>query len=343
MSIKAVSEYLRQDIQTELDEKTKPLGSLGRLEELAMQIALIQGTLKPEIKRPTLIVMAGDHGIARSGVSPYPQSVTGAMIQNFASGGAAVNVFTKRLGWQLELIDCGTIQNQVVPGVISLKFGPGTANFLEQAAMTREQLDLCFRAGEERVAAHAALACNTIGFGEMGIGNTSAAALIIHCLSAQPLETTVGRGAGCDDQQLILKLRILQKALQIHGRLSDPLAVLQTYGGFEIACMAGAMLEAARLGMTILVDGLIATSAALAAMRIDHEIRPYLIFAHQSEVSGHKELLQELKVKPVLDLSMRLGEGTGVALALPVLQCAVAMLAEMATFASASVEKRVDS
>lgn len=343
MTIRTVSEDMRINIQTEIDEKTKPLGSLGRLEELAMQIALIQGTLKPQIKRPTLVIMAGDHGIARLGVSPYPQSVTGAMVQNFAMGGAAINVFTKQLGWQLELINCGTLEKNEIEGVYSLNMGPGTANFLEQEAMSATELQKCFHAGEGRVRLHADLDCNTIGFGEMGIGNTSSAALLIHCLSSVPLEVAVGRGAGCNDEQLDLKLKVLTKALERHGRITDPMKALQTYGGFEIACMTGAMLEAGRLGMIVLVDGLIGTSAALAAIRIDPRIKPYMIFAHQSQVVGHKELLNELDVKPILHLSMRLGEGTGVALALPILQCAAAMLCEMATFASASVAKKLPS
>ena len=341
MKIRPIAEHLRAAIQTELNEKTKPLGSLGQLEDLAMQIALVQGTLKPDIRRPALVVLAGDHGIARSGVSPYPQSVTGAMVANFAGGGAAVNVFTKQLGWELELINCGTVENRAVEGVLNLHLGPGTANFLEQPAMTSHQLELSFQAGEERVRLHDQLGCNTIGFGEMGIGNTSSAALIIHCLSSLPLETVVGRGAGCDDTQLAHKLDVLQRALSRHGRLKDPLEVLKTYGGFEVACMTGAMLEGARRGMIVLVDGMIATAAALAAITIDSGIKPYLVFAHQSEVAGHKEVLEELDVKPLLKLSMRLGEGTGVALALPLLQCAVAMLREMATFSSAGVSKQV--
>lgn len=343
MSIKNLSEELRGLIQSEIDEKTKPLGSLGRLEELAMQIALIQGSLKPEIKRPTLLVMAADHGIARSGVSPYPQSVTGAMVQNFASGGAAINVFTKQLGWQLELINCGTLEKNEIEAVYSLNMGPGTANFLEQEAMTEDELQKCFREGEGRVRRLADLDCNTIGFGEMGIGNTSSAALLIHCLSSLPLGVAVGRGAGCNDEQLDHKLKILTKALERHGRIADPEKALQTYGGFEIACMTGAMLEAGREGMVILVDGLIGSSAALAAIRIDPRIKPYMIFAHQSQVVGHRELLQDLDVTPVLHLSMRLGEGTGVALALPIIQCAAAMLRDMATFASAAVAKKLPS
>jgi nicotinate-nucleotide--dimethylbenzimidazole phosphoribosyltransferase len=338
--IKDIHEYMRAQITTEINEKTKPLQSLGQIEELALQIALVQGTLKPKIVSPTLIVMAGDHGIARAGVSPYPQSVTAAMVANFASGGAAVNVFTKLLGWKLELINCGTVSGDEIESVISLHAGRGTQNFLEEKAMTSVQRALCMEAGRNRIDLHAAEGSNTVGFGEMGIGNTSSAALLIHCLSSLPLETVVGRGAGCDDEQLLRKQKILKDALIKHGRISDPLLALETYGGFEIACMTGAMLRAAERQMLVMVDGLIASSAALLAIRIDPRIKPYLVFAHESEVSGHRELLSELGVKALLNLSMRLGEGTGVALALPLVQAAAAMLTDMATFTSASVSKK---
>jgi nicotinate-nucleotide--dimethylbenzimidazole phosphoribosyltransferase len=333
----------RAVLQTEMDHKTKPLHSLGRLEDLAIQIGLVQGTLKPRIEKPSLLVFAADHGVARSGVSPYPQSVTGAMVRNFSNGGAAINVITRELGWHLHLINAGTLEPTPWPGVLDRRLGPGTRNMLEEAAMTPAEFTQALRSGQELVQNLKKEGCNTVAFGEMGIGNSSAAALLIHCLCDVPLAEAISRGAGCDDEQLQNKRERLEEALKKHGRITAPLEALRIYGGFELAMIAGAALTAAAERMLIVVDGLIASAAILAALKAYPEMKPYLVFGHRSAAAGHAALLEHLKVEPLLDLNMRLGEGTGAALVLPLLRTAAALLASMATFATAEVEGPVRS
>jgi nicotinate-nucleotide--dimethylbenzimidazole phosphoribosyltransferase len=328
-------------LQAELDQKTKPLHSLGRLESLALQIGLVQQTLKPRIEKPSLLVFAADHGIAQAGVSPYPQSVTGAMVRNFSQGGAAINVLTRQLGWDLHLINAGTLEPTPWASVQDRRLGPGTKNMLDAAAMSAVELELALKAGADYVRALKSEGCNTVAFGEMGIGNSSSAALLIHCLCDIPLDQAVSRGAGCDDEQLRNKRACLEQVLDRHGRIKDPMEALRVFGGFELAMIAGAALAAAEEGLLILVDGLIASAAVLVAVQSFPDVKPYLIFAHRSAAAGHAALLQHLEVEPLLDLHMRLGEGTGAALALPLLQSAAAILSEMATFASAEVAGRV--
>ncbi|WP_141734936.1 nicotinate-nucleotide--dimethylbenzimidazole phosphoribosyltransferase [Oligoflexus tunisiensis] len=333
----------RAAVQAEMDNKTKPLHSLGRLEELAIQIAMVQGTLKPRIEKPSLLVFAADHGVARTGVSPYPQSVTGAMVRNFSQGGAAINVMTRELGWDLHLINAGTLEPTPWPGVLDRRLGPGTRNMLEESAMTVPELLQALRTGAELVQKLKSEGCNTLAFGEMGIGNSSSAALLIHCLCDVPLPAAISRGAGCDDTQLQQKRLRLEEALQKHGRVTAPFEALRIFGGFELAMMAGAALAAAEERMLIVVDGLIASAAILVAIKAYPEMKPYLLFAHRSAADGHTALLEHLKMEPLLDLNMRLGEGTGAALALPLIRTAAALLCDMATFATAEVEGPVRS
>ncbi len=327
--------------QAELDSKTKPLHSLGRLESLALQIGLIQKTQKPRIEKPSLLVFAADHGIARAGVSPYPQSVTGAMVRNFSQGGAAINVLTRELGWDLHLINAGTLEPTPWPGVEDRRLGPGSRNMLDEAAMTETDLLKALTTGAELVQKLKADGCNTVAFGEMGIGNSSSAALLIHCLCDIPLDEAVSRGAGCDDEQLQHKRLRLEEVLQKHGRITAPFEALRVFGGLELAMITGATLAAAEQRMVILVDGLIASAAVLVAVKAYPQIKSYLVFAHRSGADGHAALLNHLEVEPLLDLGMRLGEGTGAALALPLVRSAAAILCDMATFASAEVEGRV--
>lgn len=330
-------------LQTELDQKTKPLHSLGRLESLALQIGLVQRTLKPRIEKPSLLVFAADHGIAQAGVSPYPQSVTGAMVRNFSQGGAAINVLTRELGWDLHLINAGTLEATPWTSVQDRRLGPGTKNMLEEPAMSADELKEALKAGAEYVRALKSAGCNTVAFGEMGIGNSSSAALLIHCLCDIPLDEAVSRGAGCDDEQLRNKRVCLDRVLEKHGRIKDPMEALRVFGGFELAMIAGAALAAAEEGMLVVVDGLIASAAVLVAVKSFPDLKPFLIFAHRSAAAGHAALLQHLEVEPLLDLQMRLGEGTGAALALPLLRSAAAILSDMATFASAEVAGPVPS
>ncbi|MCF0040498.1 nicotinate-nucleotide--dimethylbenzimidazole phosphoribosyltransferase [Dyadobacter fanqingshengii] len=329
-------------IQRKIDFKTKPQGALGTLEKLAFQIASIQGTLTPELIKPHIIVFAASHGIAASGVSAYPAEVTAQMVLNFIHGGAAINVFTRQNGITLQVVDAGVDydfgKNEKL---MDAKVGFGTKNFLLSPAMTAAELDKCLRRGREIVARVQATGCNVIGFGEMGIGNTSSASLIMSKLLDVPLEDCVGQGTGLKHEQLSAKLAILREAMQNHADIgSDPLSVLQTFGGFEIAMMCGAMLEAADRRMIVMVDGFIASVAYLCAFRMNAVISEYSIFCHESTEKGHECLLRHLKVEPVLHLGMRLGEGTGCAVAYPILQSAVAFFNDMASFESAGVSNK---
>ncbi|MDD3652521.1 nicotinate-nucleotide--dimethylbenzimidazole phosphoribosyltransferase [Immundisolibacter sp.] len=335
-----------QTIATELrhkiDRKTKPLGALGRLEPLALQIGLVQQTLTPELRQPHIVVFAGDHGAARAGVSAYPQDVTWQMVENFLAGGAAINVFSRQMGLGLTVVDAGVNHDfGKRPGLIDAKIAPGTANYIEEAAMSAEQRDAALQRGREIAHALADNGCNCVGFGEMGIGNTASASLLTHCLvgaeRGADLYTVTGRGTGLDDAGLIHKRALLKQALERGDRPADPLAVLAEYGGFEIAMMAGAMLGAAERRMLVLIDGFIVTSALLVAHAIDPNVLPYCVFAHRSQEPGHRVQLDHLLAEPLMSLDLRLGEGTGAALAWPLVQAAVSFLNEMASFESAGV------
>ena len=332
---------IEQQLQEKINNKTKPLGALGRLEKLAFQIGRIQQNLRPQLIRPHLVVFAASHGIAREGVSAYPAEVTYQMVLNFLNGGAAINVFTRQHGIELNLIDAG-VDHDFEPHekLINAKVGYGTQSFLQGAAMTADERDRCLTAGQETVQRIGQTGCNVIGFGEMGIGNTSSASALMSKLLKIPIEECVGKGTGLDEKQYEQKRSILQQALAVHASVdATPLDALQAVGGFEIAMMVGAFLEAARQRMVILVDGFIASVAYLCAVQLDASIEPYAVFCHQSEEKGHARLLSALGAEPLLNLGMRLGEGTGCAVAYPILQSAVAFLNDMASFESAHVSR----
>lgn len=338
--IPAVSCKHAQVIADLIDGKTKPIGALGRLEELAARICAIQETLTPSITRPHIVVFAGDHGIATDGVSAYPQSVTYQMVYNFLAGGAAINVFARQHDTGLEIVDAGVNHEfGMLPGLIDEKIRLGTRSFLESPAMTQEECRQALEGGVRRVEAVRRTGCNTIGFGEMGIGNSSSAAAIMSCLCQVPIRRCVGRGAGLDDLGLARKVRTLEEALALHGVGADPLQVLATFGGFEIAMMSGAMLKAAEGRMLILVDGYIATAALLVAHALAPRVLDYCAFSHLSSESGHGEMLRHLGGQALLSLGMRLGEGTGAALALPLVRSAVGFVNEMASFETAGVDQ----
>jgi nicotinate-nucleotide--dimethylbenzimidazole phosphoribosyltransferase len=333
------SETLATPLQTKIDQKTKPLGSLGQLESLALQIGLCQNTLTPSLNKPCIIIFAGDHGIAESGVSAYPQTVTAQMVANFLSGGAAISVFARQHQLELLIVDAGVNADLAsYPRLIDAKIGKGTLNFLMQPAMTIEDCLKAVQAGAELVLQQHDNGCNCIGFGEMGIGNTSSAALLMHCLTALPLAQCVGRGTGLNDDQLQNKLSVLQQALNRHKGITEPLDVLATFGGFEIAMMVGAYLKAAESGMLIMVDGFIAGTALLAASKLYPQVLDYCVFSHVSSEQGHQALLDQFNARALLNLDLRLGEGSGIALAYPLLQSAVVFLNEMATFDEAGVD-----
>ncbi|MFD1467001.1 nicotinate-nucleotide--dimethylbenzimidazole phosphoribosyltransferase [Hymenobacter caeli] len=344
-NIAAPDGALAAAIGRKIDTKTKPLGALGQLEALARQVALVQQTLAPALHRPHVLVFAADHGIARAGVSQYPPEVTHQMVRNFAQGGAAINVFCRQNGLGLTIVDAGVRGSFAdLPAVRDEKIAEGTQNFAEGPAMTAAQCADALARGARLADERHAAGGNVLGVGEMGIGNTSAAAVLMHVLTNRPLAACVGRGTGLDATGLARKLAVLTQAVGAHPGLdaADPLAVLATFGGFEIAQMAGALLRAAERRMLLLIDGFIASAALLVAARLAPEILAYCVFCHESDEQGHRLLLAELGGRPLLRLGLRLGEGTGCALAYPLVQAAVGFLNEMASFESAGVSGEKD-
>lgn len=349
---------LAEALQKCIDNKTKPVGALGLLESIALQVGLIQKTTKPVIAQPHIVVFAGDHGIAATGrVNPYPQSVTAQMVLNFVQGGAAINVFCRQNNIQLTVVDAGVNYafDTSLP-IVHAKLGLGTGDYSEHLAMDTTTAVAATAKGGAIVQGIFDAGCNTIGFGEMGIGNTSSAALIMHHYTGLPLTKCVGRGTGSNDSQLEQKLAVLEDVARLHELASydmSPHVLLSRVGGFEIAMMAGAYVKAYELGMVIVVDGFIATAALLIATKLHktqdgtallnprHPLLQNCIFAHTSGEQGHQTMLQEMGVQPLLNLGMRLGEGTGASLAMPLVQAAVNMLTQMASFESAGVDDKI--
>jgi len=325
-------------VREAIDSKTKPVGSLGRLESLAAQLARVQQTLAPKAERCKLTVFAGDHGIACAGVSAFPSEVTRQMLLNFLAGGAAANVMARALGADFSVVDAGVLGLPVEhPRLVSRRIAAGTLNSLEQPAMSAGQCESALRAGSE---AGGDGAHEVVCFGEMGIGNTSSASLVAAKILGLPIDELVGRGAGLDAAGLDRKRRVLKAAAARTPAELDPSAALREYGGFESVMLAGAMLGAAQAGKLVLVDGFIATVSALAAARLSPEITGNLVFAHRSAETGHSVVLEALGARPLLELDLRLGEGTGALLAWPLVRAAAAMLRDMASFESAGVSER---
>ncbi|MGK7397199.1 MAG: nicotinate-nucleotide--dimethylbenzimidazole phosphoribosyltransferase [Candidatus Cyclobacteriaceae bacterium M3_2C_046] len=339
--IQFASKGLKEAIMKKINLKTKPVGALGQLENLALQICLIQQSLTPKLNNPALAIFAGDHGIARSGVSAYPQEVTFQMVYNFLNGGAAINVFCKQHDIMVKIVDAGV--NHDFPthaDLIDAKIRKGTKNMLEGPAMTEKECRMAFEMSGNLVDELWQNGSNIIGFGEMGIGNTSSASLIMSQIMELPLSACIGTGTGLDQEGLDRKLTVLQQILSKNPvDQSDPMAVISTFGGYEIAMICGGMLKAAEHKMIILVDGFIATSALLIASSLYPEVLDYCIFGHQSEEKGHQAMLEFLGAKPVLRLGMRLGEGTGATLAYPIIESAVNFMNQMASFDQAGVSK----
>ncbi|MDJ0823183.1 MAG: nicotinate-nucleotide--dimethylbenzimidazole phosphoribosyltransferase [Paracoccaceae bacterium] len=324
-----------QALRRKIDTKTKPLGALGRIEDLAAQVARLQASLTPRMARCRLVIFAADHGIAAAGVSAYPSEVTRQMVSNFASGGAAANVFCRVQGVELQVVNAGVRGGPFdLPEVTEAALGEGTASFLDGPAMSAEVVDRALKTG---AALGAEGAFDAMAFGEMGIGNTSSAAMLGHVLTGLPLDELVGRGTGLDDGGLARKLAVLQAARQRVPGAMTPEQALAEFGGFEIAMMTGAMLGAAAAGRLVLVDGFIATAAALVATQLRPEAQAAMVFCHRSAEAGHGALLKALQAEPLLQLDLRLGEGTGAALAWPLIRAAVEMLNDMASFDEAGV------
>ncbi|MCU0426079.1 MAG: nicotinate-nucleotide--dimethylbenzimidazole phosphoribosyltransferase [Candidatus Kapabacteria bacterium] len=345
---KAVSDELfAKKIQLKIDQKTKPQGSLGALERLALRIALAQGSEHPKLTHPHILIFAADHGITQEGVSAYPKEVTAQMVLNFTHGNAAINVFSRQNGLALRVIDAGVDADfSGIDAITSAKIGFGTKNFLYEDAMTEHEMQQAIQHGSRIIAEIHEEGSNVVGFGEMGIGNTTSAAAIMHLITQKPLEYCVGAGTG------LLALQIQQKRAVIAQAIANarerhrtdhfsPSEIVRIVGGFEIAMMCGAMLEAASHRMMLLIDGFIASSALLLAAAEFPQIVQYCVFAHESDENGHATMLRYLGGEPLLRLGMRLGEGTGAALAYPLVQAAVNFLNEMATFDSANVSTQV--
>ncbi len=329
---------LTEQLQHKINFKTKPIGSLGILEQLAVKIGCIQNSLTPELKQPIIMIFAADHGIALDGVSPYPQEVTWQMVANFINGGAAINVFGRQNGIDIRIIDAGVnFDFDKSSEVINAKVDYGTKSYLNESAMTAEQFKTAIKRGADLCDKMHREGSNIIGFGEMGIGNTSSAAILLHLLSGVDLKECVGRGTGWDDEGLKRKYEILKKAVNNYNGDHSVENVLTHFGGFEIVMIIGAMMKAAELKMVIMVDGFIISSALLAASKMNATILEYCIFTHKSNENGHKHMLEHLKAEPILDLGMRLGEGTGAAVAYPIIESSVNFLNQMASFEDAGV------
>ncbi|WP_163559592.1 nicotinate-nucleotide--dimethylbenzimidazole phosphoribosyltransferase [Halomonas sp. NO4] len=326
------------DVTAHLDSLTKPPGSLGRLESLAVTLATITGEAFPRVAPPGALVFAADHGVAVEGVSAFPPEVTAQMVANFVAGGAGINVFARQIGARLEVIDVGVVGAVAGPGVVDEKVRPGTANMVEADAMTRDEavaaIEVGIRAAERALDA----GCRCLIVGEMGIANTTASSALLAVLTESPVAGLIGQGTGISTERLAHKEGVIERAIAARAPdRDDPLEVLAKLGGLEIAAMAGAYLGGAARRMPLLVDGFIATVAALLACRLAPAVRDYLVFGHRSREPGHGHALASLDARPLLDLELRLGEGTGAALAFPLLEAATRMLSEMATFEDAGV------
>ena len=336
----------RERARARQDELTKPQGSLGRIETLAVELAALQHRDRPVAARVPVIVFAGDHGVVAQGVSAFPSEVTVQMLHNFANGGAAISVLARELGLPLRVVDAGTRATHAIAGVQADKPCHGTRDFSVEAAMSEDELGHALAAG--RRAIEAAEAADLFVFGEMGIGNTTAASALASALADLPLDELVGAGTGLQGDRIAHKQQVIADALALHrphiAGSGDPAReTLRRVGGLEIAAMAGAMIAAAQRGVPVLVDGFIVSAAALAAVGLQPQVRPWLLFSHQSAERGHARVLAALDARPLLQLDLRLGEGSGAALALPLLRLACALHAGMATFAEAAVSGRDDA
>lgn len=341
--IKKLDEPARNEALARQQQLTKPLGSLGRLEDIAVEIAAMQGG-SPVINTPFICIFAADHGLATSGVSAFPQEVTGQMVANFASGGAAISVLAKSLLAPFEIVNLGTVTPTDFKGVSNEFIAAGTANMLHGDAMSKAQCEQALAIGKKYLLRAKHLGCELFIGGDMGIANTSAATLLASVISGESISNLTGPGTGLDSDGVQRKIEILQQVLARHEQTElAPEVLLQKMGGFEIAALVGSYIAAAQQGLTILVDGFICTAAAMVAVAIAPESRHWMIFSHSSAEPGHKLMLAHLKAIPVLELGMRLGEGSGAAICVPVIQLACKLHSQMATFAEAAVAGKLDA
>ena len=341
--INTPDESLRPAIQEKIDNLNKPKGSLGRLEELAMQVCLIQQTLSPSLEHPCHLLLGGDHGIEREGVSVSPREVTWQQMINFTRGGGGVNMFCRQHGFKLRIVDVGVDYDlSAVDGIIDRKIARGTKDFLYEPAMTEEEFDKAIEVGAALVDDCIAEGCKVLSIGEMGIGNTSPSSIWMHLFGNIPLNDCIGAGSGLDSPGIRHKYEVLSKAVTCHERVSkypDPIVTLRYFGGFEMIAAIGAMLRAAECHLVVLVDGFIMTACALAAIRLYPASHDYMIFTHCGDESGHRKMLDIVNARPLLNLGLRLGEGTGALCAFPIVDSAVRMINEMNNFDNAKITK----
>ena len=333
-------ETIRPALIDKIDNLTKPKGSLGTLEELALQIGLIQQTLTPSLQYPQNIIFAADHGIVEEGVSLSPKEITWQQISNFLHGGAGVNFLCRQHGFTLKIVDAGVDYDlPYEKGIINMKVRKGTRSYLHEAAMTENEMELCLERGSEIVRRCYGEGSNVLSFGEMGIGNTSSSSLWMTCFTDIPLKQCVGAGSGLNNEGIRHKYEVLQQSLDNYKGDGSPYDIIRYFGGLEMVMAVGAMLQAAELKMVILVDGFIMTNCILAASKLYPEVLNYAIFGHCGDETGHKLVLDEIGVKPLLNLGLRLGEGTGAICAYPIVESAVRMINEMDNFSHASITK----
>lgn len=321
---------------------TKPPGALGQLEAIAIQLAAMQGQIKPQLNKVHIAVFASDHGIAANGVSAFPQAVTTEMVKNFANGGAAISVLAKALNAQLDVINLGTIFDPgPLPNVIDKRIAPGTKDFSQQAAMSEEEFNQALNTGRQTAERAAQNKAELFIGGDMGIGNTTASTAIVCALLNKTAQEVAGRGTGLDDAGLQQKIEFLNQSLEKHQSIhQDAIEVLRHYGGFEIVALTGAFIACGKMGLPVLIDGFIATAAALCAEKICPGTSQWFLYGHTSAEAGHKYMLEALNATPLLNLGMRLGEGSGAATAVPLLRIACDLHNNMATFAEAGVSEK---
>jgi len=331
--IPSLSTKLADDLQRKLDNKAKPVGSLGVFEDIAKRIGLMQGSLTPKLEKPTMITVAADHGVTAEGVSANPPEITWQQVQNFIQGGGGIGLFCKQYGMDLMVVDAGVNYDfEPHPNLVDAKVRKGSRNLFKEPAMTMGECMLAFENGRKIVRKLAEEGCTIVGFGEMGIGNTTPASALLSIYSDLSVAECVGPGAGLDTEGMRHKTYVIETALQKHGISENPFENLARFGGLEIATICGGMIEAAVNRMAIISDGFITTSAMLVAQAIDKKVLDYTFFSHQSKEQGHTKMLGSMGAKALLNLSFRLGEGTGAAVAFSLIKGAVAVLNEMTSF-----------
>lgn len=337
-SIPEIAHNLKEDLQQKLDNKAKPVGSLGKLEDIALQVGMIQHSLSPKLTKPIMLTVASDHLITEEGVSPCPTEITWQQVHNFLIGGGGIGLLSRVYGMDLWVADAGVnFDFKPHPKLIDVKVKKGTANFLHEPAMSIAECEKALQNGRDMINRFHKNGSNIIGFGEMGIGNTSPASALQSIICKLPVEDCVGPGSGLSDKGILNKAEVIKQAIQKHGISDNPIENLARFGGLEIATIAGGMLQAAENRMVILTDGYITTSALLVAWSINPKVIDYTLFSHQSKEQGHIKMIEFLNGDPILDLSLRLGEGTGAAIAYSIIKGAVAVLSEMTSFEESKV------